>query len=327
MSLQSRPNPRKRTKRRAELISKALSPWMGQALERDGPFIPILEFLSVGSVLFCLIHSHVFKTPQALLVMQAFLVNLKLQANQRRAWWHHQDLFVSPPEPQRTTCSRLSLHVAWFYFEFVIPVCECYVLVHVVWKRYRETAWVWKSTSQCCFSEPQSWASALLSSVLWPENGTVLYMWQASKMLQDSVSKRGKEEVHFTWLLRMSRARCCSSITSRISFRVLRPNANRDCCSWPIHIGTYAFWATGEGDSVTGDTRREKELLPQTECFSSRSSLMVTSHGMVHVSQLLIPPWGFWPLTGAAENSSLAASDSLKLVPFPVSWQWRENFQ
>lgn len=85
MSLQSRPNPRKRTKRRAELIGKSLSQWMGQAPERDGPYIPVAELVSVGSVLFCLINIHGFKTPQALLVMQAFLVNLKLQANQRRA--------------------------------------------------------------------------------------------------------------------------------------------------------------------------------------------------------------------------------------------------
>lgn len=40
---------------------------------------------------------------------------------------------------------------------------------------------------------------------------------------------------HFlTWLPRMSRALCCSSITSLISFLVLRPNASRDCWSWPV---------------------------------------------------------------------------------------------
>lgn len=57
---------------------------MGQAPESGGHFIPIVELVSVGSVLFCLINIYVFKTPQALWVMQAFLVNLKLQANQRR---------------------------------------------------------------------------------------------------------------------------------------------------------------------------------------------------------------------------------------------------
>ena len=99
---------------------------------------------------------------------------------------------------------------------------------------YRGIAQVLWSTSQCCSSEPRSWASAPWSSALWPGKVTLLWAHPASQKLSNT-----SRTSSFTWVLRTSRALCCSSITSLISLRVLRPNASRDCCNWPTHTHTY----------------------------------------------------------------------------------------
>lgn len=130
--------------------------------------------------------------------------------------------------------------------------------------------------------------------------------------------------LRLTWLLRMSRARCCSSITSLMSLRVLRPNANRDCCNWPAD--THTCWTTDGQRRCNKNTRRGRNL-PQTECFSSRSSLTVMSQGMEHVSRPLPPSRGFWALTVASGTSSLIISDRLKRLMFPVLWQERSTFR
>lgn len=64
------------------------------------------------------------------------------------------------------------------------------------------------------------------------------YNWPI-RCLESSLHNSEKEG-HCTWPLRTSRARCCSSITSLISLRVLRPNASSDCCNCPTHIHTWS---------------------------------------------------------------------------------------
>lgn len=108
----------------------------------------------------------------------------------------------------------------------------------------------------------------------------------------------------YTWLERNSKVFCCSSMRSLISFLVLLvydtmvcwriPNIHNQLSWTQISLQTerHDIWRKIRVNDWNKSCTNSRKHLLHKECFSSRISLAVISHGIVHLSLPVL--YSFW---------------------------------